>query len=35
MDDDIVIPFIEGLDVELGLKRISGQKKFYFVHDKN
>jgi two-component system sensor histidine kinase/response regulator len=29
MDDDIVIPFIEGLDVELGLKRISGKKKFY------
>lgn len=29
VDDDIVIPFIEGLDVELGLKRISGKKKFY------
>ena len=29
VDEDIVIPFIEGLDVELGLKRISGKKKFY------
>ena len=35
VDEDIVIPFIEGLDVELGLKRISGKKKFYVNMLKN
>ena len=35
VDEDIVIPFIEGLDVELGLKRISGKKKFYINMLKN
>ena len=29
MSDNIDIPFIEGIDVESGLKRILGRKKFY------